>query len=196
MNTDRKFARDSFNGVTVSTVVLPGFAGYETIAVSVETGDELGAPVMTSTPEQAQRAHGEMCKKHHTTSFERVTLYTRGMLGMIRVECRTLSIRKRSYAQHPEAIELRWVAKGQRRERGTILAPVCGKPDFFVVLSGWDHLKPASAFGPAEDRGNGVSVSQSRYSACDPRWESDFTSELNGYVSTTGASLVASSPLS
>ena len=58
-----------------------------------------------------------------------------------------------------------------------------------VVLEGWGHLNPDGMW--VEERVMGdVTTSESRYSSCDPRWQSDFDSKLEAYLADKPATVV------
>lgn len=108
--------------------------------------------------------------------IENVTLYMRGeMFGnVVKVECRTLRIRVRQWAQYESAVELTYVPKGKRAARVRTL----GFKPWGFVLAGYGNLDPDSFLGPETVTPAGVGVRQSRYSACDGRWQTDFEAKL------------------
>ena len=107
--------------------------------------------------------------------FENVTIYTQGGFGITRTDVKTLTIETTKWAQYPSALKVTFKQPRQRNMRGMYLtyAP------FLVVVRREDAIDPDDAFLPAQPGATpGVSIARGRYSACDPRWTSDFAAKL------------------
>jgi hypothetical protein len=71
-----------------------------------------------------------------------------------------------------------FVPVGKRKSRGW----QGGYDPFCVILKGHGlDLRPDSTFDTVSSE-NGMVTSQSRYSACDERWVTDFNGRLNAYL--------------
>lgn len=115
----------------------------------------------------------------------KVTMYFGSDFGMgiVKIEATRCDVEIKPYAQYAAGVFVEFVPKGKRKPR----AFVQGYKPSLVVLEGWGHPDPESPWEPAVERGNGVSVQQSRYSACDPRWQGDFDAKLGAYLEATAA---------
>ncbi len=117
----------------------------------------------------------------------KVTMYFQGGFGMVKVEATRLEVEVKPHAQYARGVYCSFVPKGKRKERSMVQAY---RPSL-VVLEGWGHPDPDSPFLPPEETGTeGVMVSKGRYSACDPRWGSDFAAKLAAYLESTGAKVL------
>lgn len=103
---------------------------------------------------------------------EKVTIYCNNALaGLNKVEGRLVDIHYYEHGYHAgEVCYVDYIPKGGRRSRRilTFYSP------FIMVVKGWKRPDPASAFGPAEDHGNGVSVSRARYMGTSRGYEREF----------------------
>lgn len=91
----------------------------------------------------ATKGASTMPSKLASAVYDRpVTVYLRGeFLGNVhRIECRSLKVTIRPYAQYESAIHLEWIGKGQRRARGTVLS----YSPWGLVLDGHGHPAPDS----------------------------------------------------
>jgi hypothetical protein len=121
------------------------------------------------------------------TRMGKVTMYFQGGFGMAKVEASRAKIEVKPHAQYARGIYVDFLPKRARRERSFVQAY---RPSL-VVLEGWGHPDPDSAFLPAKPGGEpGVTVSEGRYSACDPRWQSDFDAKLAAYLEASGAKVL------
>lgn len=157
------------NGITVSTVRIDG--QYETMAF--DSNDEL-AQKRTWSRDEASANHASMCQRFHAVTFSNATLYLRGDLSIQKIECKSISIHVRPHAQYAKAVVVRYVPKGCRSPRGTVLS----YQPWGYVVEGFGHVDPASMFTAPIDSAPGVQVSRSRYSSCDPRTAADFEAKL------------------
>lgn len=116
---------------------------------------------------------------------ERVTLYNKDELlgNIIKTECRRVEIERRAYAQYRNAISVRFVRKGARKERGFVDT----YRSRLLVLKGWGHPDPAGLFDGGER--DGIAV-KAKYMAFDEGWERDFNDLIDDHVATTGAEVV------
>jgi hypothetical protein len=99
------------------------------------------------------------------------------MMGnVIRRDVRSVTITTgQHYAQYDNAIKVEYVEKRARKSRGFYLTY---KP-FLVLLSARDAIDPDFMVElDTHSERNGVTLSKSRYSSFDSRWESDFTATL------------------
>lgn len=115
------------------------------------------------------------------------TLYFKGGYGISKTEAREILIETGPYAQYNSAVFVTFIPKGGRTPRSFVQT---FRPDL-VVLPGWGHFSPDDSMLPAEDAGNGVSISKGRYTSCDPRWASDFGGKLSAYLSAKGVGTLA-----
>lgn len=119
----------------------------------------------------------------------KATLYRRGdFLGAIhKIEVRAISVTREKYAQYASAVHVEYIEPRQKRARMFVDSH---KPSV-LVLEGWGHPDPDSAFGSEEQAAPGVTLSRSRYSSCDPRWQSDFDAKIDAYITEKGARVIA-----
>ena len=113
----------------------------------------------------------------------KVTMYVRSELGMgiRKIEAKTATVDVRPYAQYARGIFVTFRRARERRDRSFVQA----YGPSLVILEGWGHPDPDGMFLPGEATGEpGVTVSRGRYSACDPRWQSDFDARLDAYLET------------
>ncbi len=118
--------------------------------------------------------------------MDRVTIYRQSdMLGIIvKYEARSCDIVRRPYAQYSSAIQVRFVKKGGRTERGFVETY---KPRL-LVLEGWGHPEPAGLFdGGKTTEFEGGSFSQAKHMAFDGGYAADFDSMIAKHIADTGA---------
>ncbi len=114
---------------------------------------------------------------------KKVTIYTRGVMGVTKIEARSYLVEVGPYAQYTAAVSFAFVAKGQRNPRGTVQT---FQPSL-LILDGWGHPDPAGAFTPAEKSDSGAMVSRGRFSACSPEWSREFDVMIATYVAAAAA---------
>lgn len=117
----------------------------------------------------------------------KATIYHGGIMGVSKTEVRALEITIGKYAQYPNAVCVRFIAKGKRSVAGYWLthAPHC------VILEGHGHMEPDGMMEPlGEVRESNVIVTRARYASCDPRWQEDFDRQLAAYLAKTGAKVL------
>lgn len=115
--------------------------------------------------------------------MDKVTVYVRSEFGMgvNRIEATRLSVEVRPYAQYPAGIKVTLLPKRMRKQRGFTQA----YGPSLVVLEGWGHPEPDGMWDPASEKTEGdVTTSRARYSACDPRWQSDFDMKIDAYIAS------------
>ncbi len=112
----------------------------------------------------------------------KVTMYLNSEFGMgvVKIEATRFEVEVRPFAQYPSGVYVEFLPKGKRKMRTLVQ----GYKPSLLVLDGWGHPDPDSAFMPPVERGNGVSVQHGRYSACDPRWQGDFDAKMSAYLET------------
>lgn len=114
-------------------------------------------------------------------------MYVRSEFGMgvKRIEATLHDVGVRQYAQYERGVYARFTPKRKRKERHLVQA----YGPSLVILEGWGHPEPDGMFLPAEPskvNPEDVMVSRGRYSACDPRWQSDiFTNSTDPTVAAT-----------
>ncbi|MFC4052804.1 TIR domain-containing protein [Actinomadura syzygii] len=130
-------------------------------------------------PSQARsRAGAEL----HQTGDRRVTFYVGGVLGYVRKEAQWLEVNRLSDGRHVIDCLLR----GRRRIRRLVLEP--GSP--LVVVLGWDHSdlqpgrQPVEYSFPWGQQTLKATLTGPKYVAGDPRFEQDFESELDAYLTS------------
>lgn len=122
-----------------------------------------------------------------TLHTQQSTMYAQGGYGMSKVEVREILIETGPYAQYAAAVFVTYIPRGARKPKAFVQTY---RPDL-VVLAGWDHFSPDDPMLPAQEIGNGVSVSAGRYRSCDPRWASDFGGTLGRYLDAKSLSALA-----
>lgn len=125
-----------------------------------------------------------------TQTHTNCTLYLKSpMMGNIKkIECRTLRIEIRPYAQHSNAVHVYFIPKGQRKEREEIetYRPAT------LVLEGWGHPDPDSVCDESTRKTEAnVSSVRSRYHSFDPRWREDFDAKISTYVAEGRGKILA-----
>ena len=102
-----------------------------------------------------------------STKYENCTIYYQGSFGFgyNKLECKWVEIEIGKYAQYGAAVHVKLLQKGKRKPVGFVQTY---KPSLVVVLG---HGQP-----DVEDKMVKIDEisSRSKYSSCDPRWESDF----------------------
>ena len=113
--------------------------------------------------------------------FEKATIYTTGefMGNIIKVEVRRGEVKVAPYAQHTDAVHVRYVPKGKRNERGFVKS---FKP-FVLVLEGHGHPDADSLYGYEYTSEDGeVTTSRGRHRSFDAAWVRDFRSLISAYI--------------
>jgi hypothetical protein len=104
---------------------------------------------------------------------QKVTIYHQGLMAVTAIEAKLIAHGTRKYAQYPEAPYVDFVAKRKRKP-----SRLCsGQNMNLLIVEGWNQPKPPGMFKPSTTRIEGifeVTCSEGKYSACDPRWRSDF----------------------
>ena len=109
----------------------------------------------------------------------KATVYTKGefMGNIIKTEVRKVEVNERPYAQYANALELRIVKKGARKERGKVLT---GPAPFLVVVKGHGHPEPGDLFGGDKTvDANGTVTMRGTYAAFDKGWVEDFRKDVD-----------------
>lgn len=123
-------------------------------------------------------------------TYTNVTLYLKSsFMGNIKkVECRTLRVEVRPYAQHSNAVHVYFIPKGrskERKERETYRPAT-------LVLEGWGHPDPDSDWDESTRKTEAnVSSVRSRYRSFDPRWREDFDIKISKYVAEGRGKILA-----
>ena len=115
---------------------------------------------------------------------EKCTIYIGGFMGVSKHEVRSVKAELGRHAQHQEALHLTFTPKGARKPRGVVY-----DQPYVLVLAGWGHPDPDGMWVDSGEKLGTVTVQHGRYSACDPRWETDFDARIEGYL-TSGSAVV------
>ena len=109
-------------------------------------------------------------------NFEKCTIYFTGdfMGNVSKIEARGASVEVKPYAQHRNAVHVRYIKKGGRKERGFVKSY---QPRVWIV-EGWNQPTPASMFNQSETLDSGVTVHSSSYTCFDDRYVSDFRARM------------------
>ncbi len=105
-------------------------------------------------------------------NFDKCTIYWTGdfMGNVQKLEARSASVEVKPYAQHRDAVHVRYIKKGGRKERGFVK----GYQPRVYIVEGWNQPEPASMFNQVEEMDSGVTVHSSSYTCFDERYVSDF----------------------
>lgn len=110
-----------------------------------------------------------------TMKFENVTMYRAGeMIGGIHATvCKSIEITFGvKYAQYNDAVKVVYLEKGKRNMRGFTL---CGPHRWFRVCATPKAITPDAAMIPSPSMStSGMACTISRYTSCDPRYQTDF----------------------
>ena len=119
-------------------------------------------------------------------TFGKCTMYVSTAFGYVRKEVTVLTIGIKPYAQYPSAVHVYYKEPRQRSLRGFIQSY---QPNV-VVLDGWGHPDPTSAF-TAEEEVDGVTCSRSRHMSYSDEYSKEFSSFLNAYKEKTKVNVLA-----
>lgn len=130
----------------------------------------------------------ERIGQESNASAGKSTLYYRSDFGAInKVECRSIIVHRRPWAQYDGSVEVIFVQKGKRNARRINE----GYRPYFIVLEGWGHTDPDNMFHNHRETADGKAViSEARHSVCSDGWTDDFDTLIERYVSETGAKVV------
>lgn len=107
-------------------------------------------------------------------SFDNVAMYRPGEFigGIHKTICNTIEVTFGvKYAQYDDAVQVRYIEKGKRNMRAFVL---CGASRWLRVCKTNEAIEPAPSMVPAESSTPGTTVKVSRYTSCDPRYQTDF----------------------
>lgn len=121
--------------------------------------------------------------------MQQVTIYTRGMISMTKIEAKLIHHGTRKYAQYDHAVEVEFIQKRKRSPHSMIK----GSHVDFLIVEGWNNPDPASMFDEStrESLGGGVESVRGRYSSCDPRIQSDFDAMIDAKIADGSVKVVA-----
>ena len=120
------------------------------------------------------------------TKQQKVTIYTSGMLGVQKYEGRLVGHGTEQYAQYDNAAYVHFIPKRKRKVRvvrGTY------KP-YILVLEGHGH-PDLSTWKMGKSSTPGITVMESKYSACDDRWETDADVVLDNHIEKHAPTVIA-----
>jgi hypothetical protein len=106
-----------------------------------------------------------------THTFGPCTLYTRGVFGMTRTDCRELRVIYGQYAQYTNIPAVYFTEKGKRNQRGLWITP----SSLAVVL---DQAHAVDVADPFEDSSNGGR--RSRYGSFATEYTEEFRAQIAG----------------
>lgn len=110
-----------------------------------------------------------------TTTFDNITMYRDGMIGLARIDCRSMTVTTGvKFAQYNDAVRVEYVEKGKRKGHSFML----GHGKWLRVVDTANAIDTQALVKMPSVPGSGVECRQSRYASCDPRWETDFEDEL------------------
>jgi len=111
--------------------------------------------------------------------FQNATIYrVSEMMGnIVKVEVRSGSVKVAPYAQYSDAMHLKYVPKGKRSIRGSVVTSY--KP-YLVVIPGHGHPTPNDLFSQGTPMGE--HMIQAQYRSFNSRWVSDWIDTLSGYL--------------
>lgn len=105
-----------------------------------------------------------------------ITIYTHSTFGVRREEGWYHAHGTMPYAQYTAVPYVDYTPVGKRKP---LRMRMNGFQPFLLVLHGHGHPAPEDSFNPSETSASGLIVSSTRYSSCDPRWETDFNTKIN-----------------
>lgn len=107
-------------------------------------------------------------------TFKNVTIYrSSAMFGISKTDCKSVTVKTgQKYAQYTDAVRVEYLEKGKRTLRAFILDY---KP-WLRIVETKHAIAPDDPMVP-----NGDGSSASRYTSCDPRWETDFETKLDAF---------------
>ena len=110
----------------------------------------------------------------------KATIYTQGMLGnVVKIEARQVIVERVMHAQYLNAVQVRFVPKGARKERVIVETYV----SHMLILEGHGHPDPAGAFdGGKSDVRDGVTAIWVKHRAFDGGYHRDFADMMTGYL--------------
>jgi hypothetical protein len=112
----------------------------------------------------------------------KVTIYIGGSFGVSKHEATLIDHGRQRYAQYEAAPFVTFTPRGKRKARSWAQ----GYHPYLLILAGHGHPDPQAWLVPAA---GGDQVS--RYSSCDPRWETDFDAQIDPYVAANPGVVVA-----
>lgn len=122
------------------------------------------------------------------TQHGKCTLYFAGLMGVAKMEAREASTEVRPFAQYARGVFCKFKRARERNPRGFVQS---FQPSL-LILEGWGHPAPDGIFPEETTRTEGgVTTQRGRYSACDPRWRSDFNGQIDAYIAQTGTKVLA-----
>jgi hypothetical protein len=109
-----------------------------------------------------------------TKTFENVTMYRTGEFlgGIHKLDCKSIEVTfDVKYAQYNDAVQVKYMEKGKRTLRGFVLS---GASRWLRVCPQAQAIEPDPSMIPSESSTPGMTCKVSRYTSCDPRYETDF----------------------
>lgn len=126
-------------------------------------------------PTTTQNQFRDLAEVPAVSEFFNATIYFKSdILGISNVDCRSVKVEILPYAQYDRALKLTYVPKGKRNERSQWIT---FRP-FLVVVPTTSAVAVNNWNAPEQGSTPGVTITKSRYGSCDPRWITDFTSNL------------------
>lgn len=114
----------------------------------------------------------------------RVTLYAQDdLMGCyVAIEASAYSVVVLPYAQFANAVHVRFVKRGGRRELGYVETSATT-----LVLDGWEHVAPDGLFPQSRpfEPGEQAIVVRARHSGCSAAWHTEFNAMIDAYMKST-----------
>ena len=117
-------------------------------------------------------------------TFDKCTIYLCGLFGYRRIDCRSVVITRKPYAQYDTALHVAFTPKGGRARRGFVAyayrvnADGSGTDSPFVVVDARDAFDVADPMTATKAEGGSIVSSMTRHLSCDPAWRVEFDAKL------------------
>jgi hypothetical protein len=109
---------------------------------------------------------------------QKVTIYTVGGFGLSAIRATLINHGRKQYAQYPDAPFVHFTEKGKRKPTGFVIGSY---QPYLLIVAGHDAPAAPDPLIPDESS-PGFTVTKSRYSTFDPRWEFDANKILNEWI--------------
>ena len=117
-------------------------------------------------------------KKQSAKNEKLITVYYSGAFGIQKCEGKLQNHGRRDYAQYTNRPFVSWIPKGKRKAIGHMAT----YDPWLVVIEGHGHIPPPDAFTPKTLSSTGLVCSQTRFGSFDPRYKTEFDTDLNVYI--------------
>lgn len=123
-------------------------------------------------------------------SFTHCTIYYRSeLMGTISsMECRSVEIEIRKYAQYENAVHVKFIKKGARKPRGFVQTH---KPSL-IVVEGHKNIKPLGMFeGGKQVVSEDMTTTEAKHTAFSDGYADDFDQMLEEWLAKSGRVMLA-----